>query len=273
MPARPATLNFWKIFLSCLGLLIWVGGVLFLVQFLMVFPFTFIANTFNFTSAALLQTLYSTTSYLVGLIIIVFVPFWLTRHFKIFSKLEFLAVKNPRKNLGLISLPTWTDLGLAPIAFIAYTIVAAVLTNLFSAVFPWFNATEAQDVGYNTAMLGPDRALAFFALVLVAPIVEELIFRGFLYQKLKTVIRSEKSTSPKNSRRSEIISIVIATLLTSLLFAIMHGQWNVGVNVFVMSIALCILREITGSTYAGILMHIIKNLVAFYILFLAGSGF
>ncbi|MBR5621236.1 CPBP family intramembrane metalloprotease [Candidatus Saccharibacteria bacterium] len=253
----------FKIILSYLALLIWVGGVLFIVQFLMVFPFTFIANTFKIASATLLQTLYSTTSYLVGFVIIVFVPFWLSKRFK---KLSLLAIKNPRLDLGLIGLPTWTDLGLAPIAFIAYTVAAAFLTNLFSAIFPWFNATETQNVGYDTAMLGPDRALAFFVLVLVAPIVEELIFRGFLYPKLKSLI-------PAKTRRAEIISIIIATLLTSLLFAIMHGQWNVGVNVFVMSIALCTLREITGSTYAGILMHIIKNLVAFYILFIAGGGF
>ena len=52
----------------------------------------------------------------------------------------------------------------------------------------------------------------------------------------------------------------------------MHFQWNVGVNVFALSVVLCALREITGTIYAGILTHMIKNGVAFYLLYLVGIG-
>ena len=41
-------------------------------------------------------------------------------------------------------------------------------------------------------------------------------------------------------------------------------------NVFALSVALCVLREITGTIYAGILTHMIKNGVAFYLLYVMG---
>ena len=66
--------------------------------------------------------------------------------------------------------------------------------------------------------------------------------------------------------------MVISIFLVSLLFGIVHLQWNVGVNVFAMSIVLCGLREITGTVYAGILTHMIKNGVAFYLLYILGIG-
>lgn len=65
-------------------------------------------------------------------------------------------------------------------------------------------------------------------------------------------------------------SMAVSTLLTSLLFGIVHLQWNVGVTVFALSVVLCAMREITGTTYAGILTHMIKNGVAFYMLFILG---
>ena len=92
--------------------------------------------------------------------------------------------------------------------------------------------------------------MAFFALVIVAPIMEELIFRGFLYGRLR------------NS-----YGVIVAGAIVSLLFGVLHGQWNVGVNVAVMSAVMCGMREITGTVYAGILLHMAKNFIAFMILF------
>ena len=56
----------------------------------------------------------------------------------------------------------------------------------------------------------------------------------------------------------------------SILFGVVHMQWNVGVNVFAMSVVLCGLREITGTIYSGILVHMIKNGLAFYYLYILG---
>ena len=65
---------------------------------------------------------------------------------------------------------------------------------------------------------------------------------------------------------------VAAVLITSLVFGVMHFQWNVGVNVFALSVVLCVMREVTGTIYAGILLHMLKNGVAFYLLYVMGAG-
>lgn len=58
-----------------------------------------------------------------------------------------------------------------------------------------------------------------------------------------------------------------SSLVVSMVFGILHGQWNVGVNVFALSLVMCLLREYTGSVWAGIVLHMTKNALAFYMLF------
>jgi membrane protease YdiL (CAAX protease family) len=100
-----------------------------------------------------------------------------------------------------------------------------------------------------------DRIMGFFAVAIVAPIIEEIIFRGWLYGKIR-------------SRLNMIASI----LIVSLLFGLIHRQWNLGLNTFVTSIVLCGLREMTGTIYSGIIVHMIKNGIAFYLVYVMGVG-
>lgn len=205
--------------------------------------------------------IYSVTSYLIALLLIIFVPPKLNAEWHLTIKTKkrgtvtsggkaFLPAT--REQLGLSGTPTWTDIGLSPIAFIISTLGAGLLVTLFE-FFPWFNATESQETGFTPYMVGGERIIAFAVLVVVAPIVEEIIFRGWLYGKLRAKV-----------------SMPLSILLVSLLFALLHFQWNVGVNVFALSVVLCALREITGTIYAGILTHMIKNGVAFYLLYIVG---
>ena len=157
-----------------------------------------------------------------------------------------------REEIGLNGLPTWTDLGLGPVGYIVSTLLAMLVVSLFS-LMPWFDAEQAQNVGFSTYLVGGERIIAFIVLVIFAPVVEEVIFRGWLYGKLR-------------SRLGMVSSI----LITSVLFGLMHFQWNVGVNVFCLSVVLCGMREITGTIYAGILTHMIKNGIAFYLLYVLG---
>ena len=96
--------------------------------------------------------------------------------------------------------------------------------------------------------------LAFISLVIVAPFAEEVLFRGYLFGKLQ-----------------KYTSVWLSILITSLLFAVVHFQWNVGIDVFVLSIVLCLLRIVSGSLWPAILLHMVKNGVAFYFLFINPS--
>jgi membrane protease YdiL (CAAX protease family) len=119
---------------------------------------------------------------------------------------------------------------------------------------PGFNANQTQDVGV-TSVFGLERAAAFVVLVFIVPFCEELMFRGLLYGKL----------------RQEKLPWWLAALVVSALFGLAHGQWNVGLDVFCLSIVACGLRELTGTIWAGVLVHIIKNFIAFALLFLVTS--
>ncbi len=151
-------------------------------------------------------------------------------------------------------LPSWADIALAPAGFVMYFLVSAVTMYAVTQLVPGFNPDEVQHVGFENLQQYFEYLLAFIILVIVAPLAEEILFRGYLYGKLR-----------------KAVPIWIAILITSALFGFIHGRWNVAIDVFILSIVMCGLRELTGSIWAGILLHMIKNGIAFYLLFINPS--
>lgn len=195
----------------------------------------------NYVKDSVYQTIQALVIYVLTLGIAIFVPM-LYRHTKDFDY----------KDLGLDRLMTWTDIGLAPVTFIVYMIVASAVMNGVVHFIPGFPVDQAQDVGFKAFGTSMDNVLAFITLVVLAPIAEETVFRGYLYGKL-----------------NKYIPVVLSAIIVSLLFGLAHWQWNVSVNVFILSLFLCGLRSLTGSIWAGVLVHMLKNGVAYYILFIA----
>ncbi len=155
------------------------------------------------------------------------------------------------ETVGLTRLMSWTDIGLAPLTYIAYVLCLLTILSVVTTTIPGFQPDQAQDVGFKTLTTQTGYLLAFVTLVVVAPIAEEVLFRGYLYGKLR-----------------RHVPLWAAALATSMLFAAIHGQWNVAIDTFILSLFLCGLRELTGSVWAGILVHMIKNGMAFYLLFI-----
>ena len=180
--------------------------------------------------------------YAASIVLTVLGPVWFFKH-----------KPSTRESLGLKDLPTWSDIGLAVVGFIVYMVLVSIVLQLLSGVI---DINQAQNVGFDHYIIGIDRFLAFISLVVIAPIAEEILFRGWLYKKLRSAISHRK------------LSIFVATLVTSIIFGFLHGQLNVGINVFVMSIIMCLMRELTGTIYGSIIMHMIKNAVAFYMLYI-----
>jgi len=95
--------------------------------------------------------------------------------------------------------------------------------------------------------------LYILTAVLVAPLFEELIFRGMLF--------------PYLVKRGGLVG---GTLLVSLLFALMHFHLPSLVPLFLLSAALCLAYWRTGSLWVGIGMHAIFNAVSILALNIAG---
>ena len=159
-----------------------------------------------------------------------------------------------RKALGLTGWPRWRDLALAPAGLIVSLIVSGVVISLCLNL-PGFDASAEQNLGFDQYLIQWDLLAAFVALVIVPPICEEIAYRGWLYGKLR-------------SRWG----FVISSLLVSLTFAILHAPLNAAIVAFVLSFVACGLREITGSIYASILMHMLKNGIAFWLLYVVHLG-
>ncbi len=104
---------------------------------------------------------------------------------------------------------------------------------------------ESMVTAYETSVLPP---LLFFVIIVCAPLSEEILFRGFLFKGWKS--------SP--------IGPVGATILTSLLWAIIHVQydWYGITTIFVGGLMLGAARIHTRSIWVPILMHAVMNIVA-----------
>lgn len=136
-----------------------------------------------------------------------------------------------------------------PSVFI-YIFISASLTVLATKFIPGFNAQQTQDVGFEGLSRPLEFVAAFLALAVITPIVEEVIFRGMLFKGLR-----------------KRLPFWVSAIFASVLFAVAHGQWNVAVDTFALSMILCYLVEKHQSIVPTILVHGLKNGLAFVLLF------
>jgi membrane protease YdiL (CAAX protease family) len=194
---------------------------------------------FALLNSTVLNTVFAACVYSLTVLIVVGAPYWLKK------------LPTTKQEIGLWRLPTWADIGLAPAGFIVYLLITALLAYGASLLIPGYDAHQVQQTGFTNLTAHYEYVLAFVTLIVLTPVAEEILFRGYLYGKLR-----------------KIAPVWLSILVTSVLFGAVHGQWNVGIDVFALSLILCSLREVTGSIWAGILLHMLKNSIAFYLLFI-----
>lgn len=180
--------------------------------------------------------------YALAIVIVIGVPYLVKRR------------ATSKEEVGLQRLPTWLDIALAPAGAIVYIMLTLVVTALAMTFLPFVDYTQEQETGFGNIATQFEYILAFISLVIVAPVAEEVLFRGYLFGKLR-----------------KYAPVWMSILITSALFALVHFQWNVALDVFALSIVLCALRLISGSIWPSILLHMLKNGTAFYFLFINPS--
>ena len=135
-------------------------------------------------------------------------------------------------------------LGLVAVLLLGTVILLSDIDNLTRSIFPppeWL--TELFETLMNT---GEHPLSSFFLLVVVAPVTEEVLFRGL-------ILRGFLANYPK--RR--------AILLSALLFALMHtNPWQF-VSTFVAGVLLAWLLVETGSLVPCLFAHAVANATAY----------
>jgi membrane protease YdiL (CAAX protease family) len=149
-------------------------------------------------------------------------------------------VKPQPWHFGLRSTRFWVTAGLVLLAGLLILGFEVGITELFGTDAPQDDLSSSNIIGAIAVGL---------AVIVVAPVTEELFFRGFFYRALRTRMR-----------------VVWAVLIDSLVFASIHVQYIGTPEVFIViggfAAVACLVYEKTGSIFATIALHAAFNTVA-----------
>ena len=112
-------------------------------------------------------------------------------------------------------------------------------------------------------------------VVLFGPAVEELVFRGAVFNglnRLGALISSRTIKSENPARNTNRISFILSTLASSALFALLHLEPVLLPAILLLAIALCALFQRTGSLLPPFIAHATFNSFATSLIILNGLG-
>jgi membrane protease YdiL (CAAX protease family) len=172
----------------------------------------------------------------------------------------YLFLKHYRFGLAGIGLkrPRWRDLGYGLAAIPVYYVIYFLTVGVVSSLVHSLNVNQQQQIGFNDVHGSAQLVMTFISLVVLPPLAEEIMVRGFLYSSFK-----------------KALPVAWAVILTSFIFAAAHLSeggaagplYIAALDTFVLSLVLIYLREKTGSLWASITLHASKNGIAFIALF------
>ena len=148
---------------------------------------------------------------------------------------------DPRTWLALRPVRGSTMLAWVVFAFLLLQLADLVTVELGRSPVPPVMETIIETTRYTT--------LLWFALVIAAPVFEEALFRGYLYEGLRRTKIGAGGT------------IVVTTLLWTLLHVAQYDLFFL-VLIALIGILLGIARERTGSLYVPLAIHGVNNLLS-----------
>lgn len=141
--------------------------------------------------------------------------------------------------------------GLLPLPFRSIYLLLAFIPVLAGVYHYWpivlrsLNLpTEPQEVVLQVADMTSFPAIVTvgFLVIVLVPISEELLFRGFIYRNLKAFFPGWWPA-----------------IMSSLIFAVMHFNWLSLLPLFLLGVWLCLSYEKTGNIFAPIIVHGLFN--------------
>lgn len=169
-------------------------------------------------------------------------------------------LRHRRTSLSAIGLvrPRLNDVGYGIGGWFLYFAAMILVVHLVKSTVPGLDLEQQQELGYSRNVVGPALLVAFAGLVLLPPLAEEILFRGFLY----TGLRSK-------------LPVMAAAIITSVLFGVAHLEWGsdnplhwaAALDTLILSFVLIYLRHTQRSLWPAIFLHMFKNGYAFLVLF------
>lgn len=150
-------------------------------------------------------------------------------------------------HFGLRRAPLWRTIGWAALGMLAFY----VLTATYAAIVdPQAEQDVTDSLGAGDGTLG--LIAAGTMVIVIAPFVEELFFRGFFYRSLRTRY-----------------PIVVAALIDGAIFGVIHFSFDGADGLLILpplaflGVIFCLVYEKTKSLWAVIGMHAFNNTIAF----------
>ena len=143
-------------------------------------------------------------------------------------------------------LESWEKTGAGSFALcLLCGISASIVLNhclIYSGVYEWLSEGYADSA---QMMFQGNLWLELLTICLLTPLVEELIFRGLIFRRLRWSLDAKA-----------------AILTSALLFAVFHGNLLQGIYAFAMGFLFAFVYERTHSLWAPILFHLGANVVS-----------
>lgn len=149
------------------------------------------------------------------------------------------------QELGWRRFKVLQAIGLVLTILVCFYFLSAAALYALQILIPGFDMNQAQTNDF-TKNAGSNRNLVLIALVMLPPIFEETIFRGFIF--------------PAFARRT---GVIWAAVISSVLFGLAHFQANISVYTMILGLFLCFLYVRTRSIVPGIIVHMANNYLAF----------
>ncbi|HEX8917592.1 MAG TPA: type II CAAX endopeptidase family protein [Chloroflexota bacterium] len=141
---------------------------------------------------------------------------------------------------------------LAAASAIPILIAATLVFALFNALFPGLHiqGNERDLFGSPQHISDAERVVMFVLAAIEAPLVEETLFRGILYQGLRRYF---------TGRLRDQWAVAAAAVTSGALFALIHLEPHTLPMLLILGVALAYVFERANSLYASALVHCIIN--------------
>ena len=147
-------------------------------------------------------------------------------------------------------MPPLLGVLLAPMIFVGQLLALALVNGLLRLIIGDFENPQIEALTDPNGFSWLNFAVVFTVGAIIAPIVEEMLFRGLLYQWLRSHT-----------------SVVVAIIASGAIFSVVHVYPVILLPLFVVGVVLAAVFEWTQSLWITILLHFFQNAMAISIFF------